>query len=108
MLDVQATDHDCTCRLDLVLTPERTAFHPPSPGEQHCYAPATLRIIASDALSFQPGQGRPARDASGELDRGHIDSFVPVDWEGRDAWLLTGEWGELLVATPEIAITLSQ
>lgn len=67
-----------------------------------------LRIIASDALSFQPGQGRPALDASGELDRGHIDSFVPVDWEGRDAWLLTGEWGGLLVATPEIAITLSQ
>jgi hypothetical protein len=80
VLEVQVTERTCTFRLDLVLTPEHAAFHLPSAGEQHCYAPSTLIISASDALSFQPGPGPPARDASGELDLGHIDSFVLVDW----------------------------
>jgi hypothetical protein len=107
VLDVRASDGDCVFRLDLVLTPEHAAYHSPKPGEQHCYVPATLRIAASDAMSFQRGQGQPARDATGESDYGHIDTFVPVDWEGRDAWMLTGDWGELLVAAPEVTVALS-
>lgn len=106
VLEVQASERECTFRLDLVLTHEHAAYKPPKPGEQHCYAPATLRISTNEALSFQPGQGQPASDATGEVDYGNIDTFDPVDWEGRDAWMLTGLWGELLVATPEVAVAL--
>jgi len=104
VLDVSASERDCTFRLDLVLTPQHPGYHQPRPGEQYCYARALLRVTSGVAVAFQPGTGPPASDATGEFDWGNIDTFDSVDWEGRDAWQLTGSWGELLAAEPEVSV----
>jgi len=104
VLDVQASERECTFRLDVVLTPEHPNYQHPRPGEQYCYARALLRVDSHVAVAFQRGTGPPAIDATGELDWGNIDTFDPVDWEGRDAWQLTGSWGELLAVEPEVSI----
>jgi len=41
VLDVSATEHGVAFRLDAVLTPDHLRYHPPAPGEQHCYLQAT-------------------------------------------------------------------
>jgi hypothetical protein len=61
-------------------------------------------VTSKAAVTFQPGTGPPAIDATGALDRGNIDSFVSVDWDGKDAWLLSGGWGELLAAEPDVSV----
>jgi hypothetical protein len=107
VLAVHASADECTFDLEVVLTPEHKAFHPPRPGEQYCYVPATLRLASSEGLSYLPGDVLSARDATGEFNWGGIDVFAMVDWEGREAWQLAGDWGELLVVKPTVTLAIS-
>ncbi len=105
VLEVTVQDEGCTFELDAVLTPEHPRYRDPRPGEQYCYERARLTLTSGSAVEFQPDPGPPATDATGEQDWGNIDTFVPVDWEGRAAWALGGGWGTLLLAEPSVTYT---
>ena len=63
-------------------------------------------VPATDGVSFEPSNRPPARDATGEVDYGNIDSFVPADWDGDPAWELSGDWGKALVRQPDVTLVL--
>ena len=107
VLGVIAGPNACVFRLEAVLTPDHPLFRTPSAGEQYCYAPAILTLSSGVAVSFKRSALPPATDATGERDWGNIDTFVPVDWEGRDAWSLEGLWGELVIAEPAVGLVFS-
>jgi hypothetical protein len=89
-------------RMDFALTPRHPRYVPPPSGEVECFRRGTLRFSGVERLVWG-GQGRPpARDATGEIDFGHIDSFT---W-GAEGFALAGDWGEieLRAATVEAAV----
>ncbi len=106
VLSVQGSQADCRFELDVVLTPQHRSYSSPRPGEQYCYRRATLLLTSLCPISYQPSEAPPAMDASGERDLGNIDSFTAVDWDGRDAWQLAGEWGEMTIANPSVQLHL--
>ena len=71
---------ELTFDVEFVLTKAHPAYAPPPPSERECFRRGTLRVVSVERLLWE-GQGvRPAVDASGELDFGHIDSF---EWKDR-------------------------
>jgi hypothetical protein len=104
VLDVQEVQDSVTFRLDAVLTPEHELYGPPASGEQYCYRRGRMTVRSSQPMSLLRSDLPPAVDASGTVDYGNIDSFVPVDWEGKDAWELTGDWGQLLAVNPSVLV----
>ena len=46
----------------------------------------------------------PATDASGENDYGHIDEFLPVQYNGENVWEMSGDWGDLLTVEPAVSL----
>ena len=102
VLEVAATAHSLSLRLEAVLTPEHPLYEPPKPGEQHCYRSGWLRVGAADLIDLRLSGSRPAVDASGEPDFGHVDTFVPNTAE--DRWELEGDWGDAAVRHPDVAL----
>jgi hypothetical protein len=93
-----------TFDLDLVLTPEHSRYRPPAPGEHYCYKRARLTVASSKRLELHGSGAPPATDASGEHDLGNIDLFAQVDWDGEEAWEMSGDWGDLLAVQPSVGI----
>ncbi|RPF35943.1 hypothetical protein [Streptomyces sp. TLI_185] len=95
VLQVKATPGYLAFDVELVLTPQHPAYHPPAPGEQACYARATIEFPEVRNLVWS-GQGTPpAVDASGSKDYGGIDALF---WTG-SAFHLEGDWGAIDVAS---------
>lgn len=106
VLDVQADAGRLVFQLDAVLTPEHPAYRPPVPGQHHCYRTGHLVIHCPVPVALERSTQRPARDATGELDFGHIDAFVPDDDTGASTWRLDGDWGTTVVTDPDVAVYL--
>ncbi|MEJ7892352.1 MAG: hypothetical protein WKF94_06900 [Solirubrobacteraceae bacterium] len=87
--------------LDAVLTEQHPRWHPPKPGEQYAYRRVALTFPAVRSLEWLSRGGPPATDASGERDRGNIDSFVVRD-DG--VYELDGDWGHVRVASDAPAV----
>lgn len=80
--------------LDAVLQPEHPLYyHPPLPGEQYAYGRLRWRLTGDVHWNEGPNLEHPARDASGEVDFGNIDSWIRSG--SNDC--LEGEWGNVLV-----------
>ena len=76
VLDITARPGVLIIEVEFVLTPDHPAYQPAPPDKQHCYRRGTLQFHAVTDLRWS-GQGRPpARDASGELDYGNIDTMT--------------------------------
>lgn len=84
-----------TFMLEAVLTPEHPRYHPPRPGEQYCYANATLTFPDASAVEWIKHSTNRYVDASGEEDLGNIDSLTAE----RAAYLVDGDWGEVRIFT---------
>ncbi|OLR90326.1 hypothetical protein BJP25_03595 [Actinokineospora bangkokensis] len=97
VLGIEETPGVLRFRLDAVLTPEHPDWHPPHPGEQHCYVGAHLTFRACTRVEWISRTGATYTDASGEADHGNIDTMTrhPTHWH------LTGDWGEVRVHTTE-------
>lgn len=97
VLGIVETPARLTFRLDAVLTPQHCAYHPPSPGDHHCYALAELTFIDATRIEWITRTGRRYTDATGTEDLGNID-ILAVDG---DTFLVEGDWGRVrLVAAP--------
>ncbi len=101
VLRVAPSDHGLSLRLQVVLAPEHQ-FYAPEPGEQHCYRLGRLSLRTKTPLDLRLGGNRPAADASGESDCGHVDAFEFNSAE--DRWELEGDWGHAAVRDPELHV----
>jgi hypothetical protein len=90
VLDVVARAGLVTFCLDVALTPEHELYEKPS-AEQHSYRRAKMIFDGVRELVWNYAGYRPARDATGEIDWGNIDSFLVQD--GR--YSLEGDWGRM-------------
>ena len=86
--------HQCEARfafeLEAVLTPESPAYVPPRPGEQYCYAMATLVFPNVTAVEWIRRSGRHYPDAAGEEDLGNID-LLDVEGHEKEVGKKTGK-----------------
>ena len=98
--------HQCEARfafeLEAVLTPESPAYVPPRPGEQYCYAMATLVFPNVTAVEWIRRSGRHYTDAAGEEDLGNIGL---LDVEG-DMFTADGDWGRVRIHVSQPYIEL--
>lgn len=102
VLGIEATPARLALDVELVLTPQHPAYHPPAPGEQNCYVRATIEFQNVRHLVWA-GQGTPpAVDAAGDKDYGGIDALL---WDG-SVFHLEGDWGAIDVASATPAIRL--
>jgi hypothetical protein len=104
-LDVQADAGRPVFRLDAVLAPDHPVYRPLVPGQHHCYRTGHLVIHSPVPVALERSTGRPARDATAELDFGNIDAFV-LDDDGGSTWRLAGGWGTAVVTDPDVALHL--
>jgi hypothetical protein len=104
VLAIDETPSALSFKLDVVLTPGHPLYHGPRPGEQHCYADATLTIADAAKIEWVTRSPQTYRDATGEEDLGNIDSFQQID----DHFEITGDWGHVRVystAAPQLTFT---
>lgn len=102
VLDVAPGAHGVAIRLEVALTPEHSRYGAPRPGEQHCYRMGWLSVRGEGVIDVRLSGNRPAIDATGERDFGHVDTFVFNSTEGH--WELAGDWGVAAVRTPEVTL----
>lgn len=93
VLSIIETATQLTFVLDAALTPESDAYHPPRPGERHCYAAARLVFPDVAEIKWIRRSDRQYTDAAGELDRGNIDALV-IDGTTTVA---EGDWGRVRI-----------
>jgi hypothetical protein len=89
--------------LDALLTDRHEAYGPPRPGEWGCFVRAVLRFDGVKSLTWDEQGGRPAVDATGEIDYGHVDAMT---WRGR-RFELEGEWGTIVVVANVPSVTMA-
>jgi hypothetical protein len=80
--------------LDAVLTPEYPLYSSPSADERECFQPIEMQFDA-DSVSWRSVRLDPARDAAGEIDLGHIDSYSVRG----DHHHLMGDFGEVEITS---------
>ena len=103
VLDVEAHPGRICLTLDLVLTADHVQHRDPLPGEKYCYRHGELRF-SQVTHSLWSGQGRPpARDVSGEVDYGNVDSF---EWD-ESGYRLEGGWGRMQIHAAELQVVLT-
>ncbi|MFF4358473.1 hypothetical protein [Streptomyces sp. NPDC001604] len=102
VLEVKATPGSLVLEVELVLTPQHPAYHPPAPGEQHCYARATIEFPKVRNLMWADQGTPPAVDASGAKDFGGIDALF---WNG-SVFHVEGDWGAIDVASAPPVVRL--
>jgi hypothetical protein len=93
VLDVTESAGELRFDLDAVLTEAHPRWTHPKPGEQYCYLRLSLVFAGPRRVDWLRRTMRPARDASGEVDYGNIDSLTR---DGK-VYELTGDWGHVLV-----------
>ncbi|WP_019137607.1 hypothetical protein [Cellulomonas massiliensis] len=102
VLDVTARPGALVLRLDFVLLESHRAFTAPLPGEQYCYRSGVLRFPNVRRLTWSD-QGRPpARDATGEIDYGSVDTLLIGD----DRHSLVGDFGNIEVSSAAPVVEL--
>jgi hypothetical protein len=102
VLDVVARPGILAIALDVVLLAEHPDYEAPLPGESYCYRRGELRLEGVSSLHWV-GQGLPpARDASGELDYGGVDS---LEFD-HDAYSITGNFGKIVVHAKSVLMKL--
>ena len=100
---VHATPAQLEIAVDFVVREGHPEYAIPAPGEQYCYRSGSILFTGVTALRWDGQGGRPAVDASGELDYGSIDTFA----HDGDLYTLAGDFGRIEVTTrgsPEVVL----
>ncbi|MEU5596570.1 hypothetical protein [Streptomyces sp. NPDC020298] len=102
VLDIQASPGLLAVEADLALHVDHPQHRPALPGERHCYLRGTLQFSQVVDLHWVDQGAPPAKDASGELDYGTVDS-LEVDG---DLYIMTGDFGRISVTASKLSIRL--
>lgn len=102
VLDIEVQPGLVEFTVELLLLPEHPEYRAPVPGERACFRDATITFPSVRAL-HRTGQGaRPARDASGTLDFGSVDSMTGTD----DGYRVLGDWGDITLRSDPPTVSL--
>jgi hypothetical protein len=104
ILRIDASERTVAFTLEAVLTPHHPDYTPPDPGEQYRYRTGTLLLSSDLPIAYELAGIRPNLDPDGSEDFGNIDTFQPLQ---ADTWELTGQWGQLTITRPAVALTLT-
>lgn len=102
VLDIEARPANLVMRLEFVVTEEHPAFGPWGPDEWTCFRSGTLRFAGVTSLLWTDQGSPPARDASGEIDYGHIDVFT---WKPGE-YHFSGDFGSMEVHANDVQVEL--
>ena len=90
--------------VDLCYARDHPELLPPCEGEYAYFRRGTIRFINVSSASWEKSWARPARDASGEEDWGHIDT---LERQGT-AFTLTGDFGVIRLEAAALEIELTE
>jgi len=102
ILDIQARPGFLACEVDLALNVDHPLHRPPPPEERHCYRRGRLEFSQVQDLHWVDQGTPPAKDATGEVDYGSIDS---LEVEGQ-LYVMTGDFGRISVTASNLSIRL--
>ncbi|GAA3885876.1 hypothetical protein ACFYWH_42200 [Streptomyces sp. NPDC003737] len=102
VLDIQARPGSLALEMDLALNVDHPQHKPALPGERHCYRRGTLQFSQVVDLHWVDQGTPPAKDATGELDYGTVDS---LEVEG-NLYVMTGDFGRISVTASDLSIRL--
>lgn len=102
VLGIQARPGFLAWEMDLALNVDHPLYRPPSPNERHCYRRGRLEFSQVVELHWVEQGTPPARDATGQLDYGSIDS---LDVNG-SLYAITGDFGRISVTASDLSIRL--
>ncbi|GAQ74382.1 hypothetical protein ACKI1I_14100 [Streptomyces turgidiscabies] len=102
VLEIEARPGSLAFELDLALSTDHPLHGPASPGERHCYRRGRLEFSPLADLHWTDQGTPPAKDATGELDYGSIDS---LEVNG-NLYTITGDFGHISVTALDLSIRL--
>ena len=102
VLDIEAHPASVQFSVDFVLTPEHPEYCPPGADESYCCRRGWLRFSGVTRCLWANQGAPPARDATGEVDYGNIDSFA---WDTA-SYLLEGDWGHMELIAERLEVHL--
>ncbi|MFI6875773.1 hypothetical protein ACIBL6_20295 [Streptomyces sp. NPDC050400] len=102
VLDIQAGPGVLALEIDLALNADHPQYGPASPGERHCYRRGTFQFSQVVDLSWGDQGIPPAKDATGELDYGTVDSLEVAG----NLYVMTGDFGRIAVTASDLSIRL--
>jgi hypothetical protein len=89
--------------IDLMFAADHPELHRPRKGEYAYFRRGTIRFTGVSSLSWENMGVRPATDASGASDWGHIDAF---DWLGT-TYKLEGDFGVIELEASGLDVILT-
>jgi hypothetical protein len=95
VLGVYESDTALSFDVEAVLTEQHPQRKPRRRDEQHSYRRVSLTFPNLSRIEWLDRGLRPAVDATGELDRGHIDTLIYTD----GTYELAGDWGHVRFAS---------
>jgi hypothetical protein len=104
VLGITATPGRLVFEVDFVLTPNHPLYRPRSAGTFACFRRGEFRFETVKSLQWTDQGAPPARDATGEIDYGHIEGF---EWKP-GCYRLEGSWGFMEVAGSDVQVTLDE
>ena len=104
VLGVKAEPGAVSLDMEFALTPQHPAYAPPSSSETECFRRGTLQLVNVSRLAWTDQGQRPAIDATGERDWGHVDSF---EWD-ESRFVLAGEFGSLDADAESVRAALTE
>lgn len=100
VLGISATPARVTVDVEFALTPNHAAYAPPPPDENEAYRRGQICFIGVRRLVWEDQGARPATDATGEIDYGHIDD---LRWDGA-TFELEGDWGRISLEAESVEV----
>jgi hypothetical protein len=102
VLAIEASPGHLVLRVDLVLDKDHPDLEPAAAGETHYSRPGLMVFDDVADLSWTNQPSRPAVDANGEEDWGHIDSML---WD-KNHYEFSGDFGRLSISAGEVRCRL--
>jgi len=104
VLGIRVEPSRATFEVEFVLTPDHPAYTPALSGERECFRQGWIRFFGVQRLLWENQGRRPAIDATGTVDYGHIDSFA----SNGDIFRLDGDWGTMELTADRVEVDLGK
>ncbi len=93
VIDIAEQENAFTFSVEFVLLKSHPLFHPPEPGEAHCYKRGKIIFPNPIEVVWIEKKMHPIVDITEDVDFGNIDTF---NFDGSN-YHLTGDWGNIMI-----------
>ena len=102
VLDIEAHPSVLEFKIDFALTQDHPDYQPPAGDEMYCYRRGWLRFCGVTRFLWSNQGAPPARDATGEVGFGNIDSLL----RHHAGYSLEGDWGQMELIAEGVDVRL--